>query len=66
MLGPTITPTITRPASAWRTRRLVLLTALVAALRLARESGAHTVVTVFPDGGDRYLSDRFWEAGTGD
>ncbi|HET7294391.1 MAG TPA: cysteine synthase family protein [Vicinamibacteria bacterium] len=36
--------------------------ALVGALRAARETGARTVVTVFPDGGERYLSDRFWEA----
>ena len=31
--------------------------AVVAALDEARESGAGTVVTVFPDGGDRYMSD---------
>ena len=36
--------------------------ALVGALRAARETGARTVVTVFPDGGERYLSERFWEA----
>ncbi len=36
--------------------------ALVAALEEARESGAATIVTVFPDGGDRYLSDDLWEA----
>jgi S-sulfo-L-cysteine synthase (O-acetyl-L-serine-dependent) len=36
--------------------------AVVAALRAARETGARTVAVVLPDGGDRYLSDRFWEA----
>jgi cysteine synthase B len=36
--------------------------ALAGALRAARETGARTVVTVFPDGGERYLSERFWEA----
>jgi cysteine synthase B len=34
--------------------------AAVAALGVGREMGARTVVVVFPDGGDRYLSDRFW------
>jgi cysteine synthase len=34
----------------------------VAALAAGRELGAGTVVVVFPDGGDRYLSDRFWSA----
>jgi len=33
--------------------------ALVAALHVARRSGV--VVTVFPDSGDKYLSERFWE-----
>lgn len=36
--------------------------AVVAALRAPRETGARTVAVVLPDGGDRYLSDRFWEA----
>ncbi|HXK09732.1 MAG TPA: cysteine synthase family protein [Vicinamibacteria bacterium] len=36
--------------------------AVAAALRAARESGAATVAVVLPDGGDRYLSDRFWGA----
>jgi cysteine synthase B len=36
--------------------------AVVAALRAGRESGARTVAVVLPDGGDRYLSDRFWGA----
>lgn len=35
--------------------------ALAAALRVGREQGAHEVVVIFPDRGDRYLSDRFWE-----
>jgi cysteine synthase B len=36
--------------------------AVAAALRAGRETGARTVAVVLPDGGDRYLSDRFWEA----
>lgn len=35
--------------------------AVVAALAAGREAGAGTVVAMLPDGGDRYLSDRFWE-----
>ena len=35
--------------------------AVVGALRAARESHARNAVVVLPDGGDRYLSDRFWE-----
>jgi S-sulfo-L-cysteine synthase (O-acetyl-L-serine-dependent) len=34
--------------------------AVVAALRSASTTGAATVVAILPDGGDRYLSDRFW------
>jgi cysteine synthase B len=34
--------------------------AVVAALRAASGTGAATVVAILPDGGDRYLSDRFW------
>ena len=34
---------------------------LVAALRAARETAARTVAVIFPDGGERYLSDRFWQ-----
>jgi cysteine synthase B len=34
--------------------------AVVAALAAGHEAGAGTVALVFPDGGDRYLSDRFW------
>ncbi len=36
--------------------------AVAAALRVGCELGARTVAVVLPDGGDRYLSDRFWEA----
>ncbi len=36
--------------------------AVVAAVRAARTTGARTAVVVLPDGGDRYLSDRSWEA----
>jgi cysteine synthase B len=35
--------------------------AAAAALRVAEELGARTAVVVFPDGGERYLSERFWE-----
>jgi cysteine synthase B len=35
--------------------------ALVAALEVARETAARTIAVIFPDGGERYLSDRFWE-----
>jgi S-sulfo-L-cysteine synthase (O-acetyl-L-serine-dependent) len=35
--------------------------AAAAALRVAGRIGARNVVVIFPDGGDRYLSDRFWE-----
>lgn len=34
--------------------------ALAAALRIGREAPGATIVTVLPDGGERYLSDRFW------
>ena len=34
--------------------------AVVAALRAASLTGAATVVVLLPDGGERYLSDRFW------
>ncbi|HSD67789.1 MAG TPA: cysteine synthase family protein [Vicinamibacteria bacterium] len=34
--------------------------AVAAALRAGRETGARTIAVVLPDGGDRYLSDRFW------
>jgi cysteine synthase B len=35
--------------------------ALVAALHVARQLRSGVVVTVFPDSGDKYLSERFWE-----
>jgi len=35
--------------------------ALVATLRVAAATGARTAVVVFPDGGERYLSDRLWD-----
>lgn len=35
--------------------------ALVAALRVAEATKARTVVVVFPDGGERYLSEGFWD-----
>jgi cysteine synthase B len=36
--------------------------ALAASLRIAGGLEAGVIVTVFPDGGDRYLSERFWTA----
>jgi len=36
--------------------------AVAVALRVARETGARTAVVILPDTGDRYISDRFWEA----
>ena len=36
--------------------------AMVGALQVAEEAGRNAVVvTIFPDGADRYLSERFWE-----
>ena len=37
--------------------------AAVAALRVASELESGVVVTVFPDAGDKYLSERFWDEG---
>jgi S-sulfo-L-cysteine synthase (O-acetyl-L-serine-dependent) len=37
--------------------------AMVAALKLANRLTQGVVVTIFPDGGDKYLSERFWEEG---
>jgi cysteine synthase B len=34
--------------------------ALAACLRVADQLARGIIVTVFPDGGDRYLSERFW------
>ena len=36
--------------------------AVAAAFRAAREAEARTVAVILPDGGERYLSDGFWEA----
>jgi cysteine synthase B len=36
--------------------------AVAAAIEASRESGARTVAVILPDGGERYLSERFWEA----
>ena len=36
--------------------------ALVAALKLARDLAHGFIVVIFPDGGGRYLSERFWES----
>ena len=38
--------------------------ALAAALNVASSIKSGVIVTVFPDGGDKYLSDRFWLAGS--
>ncbi len=35
--------------------------ALAGALRIARTVGRGVIVTIFPDSGDKYLSERFWE-----
>jgi cysteine synthase len=35
--------------------------ALAAALKIAAKIDSGVIVTVFPDGGDKYLSERFWE-----
>lgn len=35
--------------------------ALAAALKVAAKIDSGVIVTVFPDGGDKYLSERFWE-----
>ncbi len=34
--------------------------AMVAALRVAKNIDRGTIVTIFPDGGDKYLSEEFW------
>jgi cysteine synthase B len=36
--------------------------ALAACLRVANDTDRAVIVTIFPDGGDRYLSERFWTA----
>ncbi len=35
--------------------------AMVAALEIAKNIDRGTIVTIFPDGGDKYLSEQFWE-----
>ncbi|MCI0491110.1 MAG: cysteine synthase family protein [Blastocatellia bacterium] len=37
--------------------------ALACALKVARTIESGVIVTVFPDGGDKYLSERFWDEG---
>jgi cysteine synthase B len=37
--------------------------AMVAALQVANRLTSGVVVTIFPDGGDKYLSERFWDEG---
>ncbi len=37
--------------------------AMVAALKVAREIRQGVIVTIFPDSGDKYLSERFWDEG---
>jgi len=37
--------------------------ALVAALQVANRLSSGVVVTIFPDSGDKYLSERFWDEG---
>jgi cysteine synthase B len=39
--------------------------ALAACLRIANDIDRGVIVTIFPDGGDRYLSERFWNASGG-
>jgi cysteine synthase len=34
--------------------------AMVAALKVAENIDRGTIVTMFPDGGDKYLSEEFW------
>ncbi len=42
-------------------RFVAVIAAMVAALRLASEIRQGVIVTVFPDGGDRYLSTVLWD-----
>jgi cysteine synthase B len=37
--------------------------AMVAALKVAKRAQRGVVVTIFPDSGDKYLSERFWDEG---
>ena len=38
--------------------------AMVAALKVANQLTSGAVVTIFPDGGDKYLTERFWDEGS--
>jgi len=38
---------------------------VVAALKMARRVGRGVIVTIFPDSGDKYLSERFWDEAPG-
>jgi cysteine synthase B len=38
--------------------------ALAGALRVARGTSDAVIVAIFPDGGEKYLSERFWDEGT--
>jgi cysteine synthase B len=40
--------------------------ALAAAMMVARDLSSGVIVTIFPDGGDRYLSDSLWDVTTSD
>lgn len=37
--------------------------AMVAALKVAQQARQGVIVTIFPDSGDKYLSERFWDEG---
>lgn len=37
--------------------------AMVAALKVAKQARRGVIVTIFPDSGDKYLSERFWDEG---
>jgi len=37
--------------------------AVVASLKVAESAGRGVIVTILPDGGDKYLSERFWDEG---
>ncbi len=37
--------------------------AMVATLKVAKQIQRGVIVTIFPDGGDKYLSERFWDEG---
>jgi cysteine synthase B len=38
---------------------------LTAALKVARRSPDSVIVVIFPDGGEKYLSERFWDEAPG-